>query len=800
MSEKPPGNPDDERTADPEHPTESFVAGAQVDAARRQRVGPYRLLHALGSGGMGTVYLALRDDEQFHKRVAVKLLRREAHDEELLQRFRRERQILASLDHDHIARLLDGGTTEDGFPYLVMEYVEGLPIDRWCDTHSLSVRERLLLFRSVCSAVHFAHQSLVVHRDLKPANILVTAQGVPKLLDFGIAKLLNPHLAPEAHLATQVEARVMTPEYASPEQIRGEPVTTASDVYSLGVLLYELLTGHRPIRLASRNLTEIARAVSEEEPTRPSTVIEREVETPRGDGTTRRLTPDSVSRTREGSPERLRRRLAGDLDNIVLMALRKEPKRRYASAEALSDDIRRHLEGLPVAARPDTLGYRLERFVFRHRLAVGAAAAVVLALVVGLVAATAQARVARAQRARAEAALADVRKLANAFIFEVHDAIEPLPGATPARETVVRLALEYLDRLAASTPTDASLQLELAAAYSRIGTIQWNRYQANLGQLDAAFASQEKALAIRERVAAAEPGNREARRVLARSLVLVGDLLAEREALEEALARYRRSLELRERLVAEDPKDVPARKDLAVSHERIGDTLGNPGFPNLGDTAGALESFERMQGIVERVAAENPQDRDARHRVAVGYEKLGKVKAAAGDVRGALELFRREADGLGALAAEEPANAAYRRNLAVAYGNVGSALFDLGELRGALEVQRHMLGIRDELAAADARNRAARRDLAWAHDVIGDTQAALRDDPAAVASYRRAAALLDELLRADPAQISHRERLASTLESLASALARLGREGEAREAASRARALRKAATFASSGR
>jgi non-specific serine/threonine protein kinase/serine/threonine-protein kinase len=786
-----PDDPETTPTADRDHATESFVAGVQVDPVRRQRVGPYRLLHAIGSGGMGTVHLALRDDDQFHKRVALKLLKHEARGEELLQRFRRERQILASLDHDHIARLLDGGTTEDGLPYLVMEYVEGQPIDRYCDSHSLRVRERLELFRRVCSAVHFAHQSLVVHRDLKPSNILVTAQGVPKLLDFGIAKLLNPNLSPDAHFATQVDARVMTPDYASPEQIRGEPVTTASDVYSLGVLLYELLTGHRPIRLATRSLTEIARAVSEEEPTRPSTVIEREVETPQADGTTRRLTPGAVSRTREGSPERLRRRLAGDLDNIVLMALRKEPQRRYASAEALSDDIRRHLEGLPVAARPDTVGYRVERFVTRHRKGVAAAAAVVLSLVIGLVAATWQARAARAERARAEAALADVRRLANAFIFEVHDAIEPLPGATPARETVVRLALEYLDRLAADAPRDSALQLELAAAYSRVGTIQWNRYQANLGQLEAAFASQKKALAIREAVARARPIDRAARTALGRSLVLVGDTLAERGELEAALASYRRSLEVRERLVAEDPLDVPARKDLAVSHERVGDTLGNPGFANLGDTKGALASFQSMQEIVERVAAENPRDKDARHRVAIGYEKLGKVKMGAREFHGALALYRQEVEALESLAAEEPANASYRRNLAVAHGNVGSALFDLRELRGALESQRRMLAIREELAAADPKNRAARREVAWAHDVTGDTQAALGDDRAAALSYRRAAAMLDALLAADPTLRGTRERLAAVLESQAAVLGRLGLEREAREAASRAQALRR---------
>jgi serine/threonine protein kinase len=419
--------------------TRTLGADAASPSPARARVGPYRLLQQVGSGGMGTVYLAIRDDDQYRKRVAVKLVRRDSVGEEVRRRFRLERQILAGLDHENIARLLDGGTTEDGSPYLVMEYVEGMPIDQYCDAHGLSIRERLELIRPICSAVHFAHQNLVVHRDLKPGNIFVSPKGVPKLLDFGIAKLLNPELTPHAFVATRLDARMMTPEYASPEQVRGEPVTTAADVYALGVLLYE-------------NLTEIARAICEEQPTRPSTVVAQEVEATGADGVSRRLTPDSVSRTREGSPEKLRRRLAGDLDNIVLMAMRKETQRRYASAEQLSEDIRRHLEGRPVIARKDTLGYRTERFVARHRVGVAAATAVVLALVAGMAATAWQARVARAERARAEAALADVRKLANAFIFDVHDAIEKLPGSTPARRMVVERALEYLDRLAGDAP------------------------------------------------------------------------------------------------------------------------------------------------------------------------------------------------------------------------------------------------------------------------------------------------------------------------------------------------------------
>lgn len=266
-------------------------------------VGPYRVLRKLGYGGMGLVYLAVRDDQVFQKRVAVKLVKRGMDTDEIVRRFRHERQTLAALEHPNIARLLDGGTTDDGLPYFVMEYVEGIPIDTYCDTHRLTIEERLKLFQEVCSAVQYAHQNLVIHRDIKPANILVTSEGVPKLLDFGIAKIMNPELLLQSAPLTREAMHFMTPEYASPEQIRGEPITTVTDVYSLGVLLYELLTGHKPYRIATRSPTEIEKIICEQEPEKPSTAIQRVEEVPTDDGTTRQVTPETVCRTRGEQPD-----------------------------------------------------------------------------------------------------------------------------------------------------------------------------------------------------------------------------------------------------------------------------------------------------------------------------------------------------------------------------------------------------------------------------------------------------------------------------------------------------------------
>jgi serine/threonine protein kinase/tetratricopeptide (TPR) repeat protein len=381
-----------------------------------RRIGVYEIVKEISQGGMGAVYLAVRADKQYKKQVAIKVVRRGFDTQFIVSRFLSERQILANLDHPNIAKLLDGGTTEDGAPYLVMEYIEGLPIDEYCDTKKLPTAARLGLFRTVCSAVQYAHQNLVIHRDIKPSNILVTEDGIPKLLDFGIAKILAPEPG-QAFDETATAMRLMTPDYASPEQVRGEKITTATDIYSLGVLLYKLLTGHHPYRFKAVVPREIERIVCEQEPEEPSISIGRieEISTPKGKKT---ITAEQVSSTRDGQPEKLRRLLRGDLDNIVLMAMRKEPQRRYSSVEQFSEDIRRHLEGLPVIARKDTFSYRTSRFIHRNKIGVAAAALIFLTLIGGIVATFWQARVARAERDKAVAEQTKAARI-NRFLQSV---------------------------------------------------------------------------------------------------------------------------------------------------------------------------------------------------------------------------------------------------------------------------------------------------------------------------------------------------------------------------------------------
>lgn len=394
-----------------------FTAGVRAVADSEippgTEIGGYRIVREIGRGGMGAVYLAMR--QGFHQQVALKIIKRGMDTEQIIRRFVMERDVLASLNHPNIARLLDGGHTPDGLPFIAMQYIEGETITDFCDQQRLTIEARIELFRKVCKAVAYAHHNLV-HRDIKPSNILVTRDGEPKLLDFGIAKLLAPEASDLTRELTAAGANLLTPDYASPEQIRGERVTTVSDIYSLGVLLYELLFGRRPFRLQNRPSAEVLRIVSEQEPSAPSTAALTKAEALEESGTKPSLTPETVAVSRNERPARLHKRLRGDLDNIVLTALRKDPLRRYSSVEQFSEDLERHLSGLPVMARPATFAYQVSKFVQRNRIAAGFATLALIALLAGLSLSIWQAAVARQESARAEQRFDEVRKLANTLV------------------------------------------------------------------------------------------------------------------------------------------------------------------------------------------------------------------------------------------------------------------------------------------------------------------------------------------------------------------------------------------------
>ncbi len=567
-----------------------------LPSAPPDRIGAYRVVSELGRGGMGVVFLAERADGQFEQRVAIKLVDSGHAGSPLYRRFLAERRILAGLDHPNIARLLDGGMTDDGRPYLVMEYVDGLPITTWCDHHRLGVRARLRVFLEVCSAVQHAHRRLVVHRDLKPGNILVSGDGRVHLLDFGIAKLMAS--GPEARTAPATRAGVqpMTPEYASPEQLRGQPITTASDVYSLGVLLYELLCGRSPYRRETGAAAEMVAVVCEEEPPRPSS---RLVGADGGDGD--RGAAD-LARLRATSVERLGHTLRGDLDAIVMKALRKEPDERYGSVDRFREDIERHLTDLPVAARRGTRRYRVQKLVRRRRVEATAALVTIVALIVGLGAAVRESRRANVERLRAEQALAESEAVTR-FLLDLYRTDDP--GDPPETELS---ALDLLRRGAARADRLADQPIVHARLLDAVGQLS-----LHLGRWNEAQRQLERAAAIRR----AGPGHSSLD--LAASLIHLAWVHRGRSDYVTARPLVSEALEIRRRELPPDHPDVAgALYELGWLHfgaeqERLYrealDVVGTGTPSELGVTLlQALSTNLRRQGRLPEAVA---TDRDA---------------------------------------------------------------------------------------------------------------------------------------------------------------------------------------------
>jgi len=668
-----------------------------------RRIGVYQIIDEIGHGGMGEVYRAVRADGQYTKEVAIKLVRGGLDSGLVRDRFRNERQILASLDHPNIARLVDGGTTDDGVPYLVMELIEGERIDLYCDVRKLSTTERLQLFRQVCGAVHYAHQRLVIHRDIKPSNILVTKDGVPKLLDFGIAKLLDPGSDAQSTLG-----QAMTPDYASPEQIRGESITTSTDVYSLGVVLYVLLTGRSPYPGETRSPLQLARAVCETDPSRPSTAVlkppaasggnENEAEQP---------TPEQMSSSREGSPAKLRRRLAGDLDNIVLKALRKEQQRRYASAEQFAEDIRRHLDGRPVTATPDSFLYRTRKFVRRNKIGVTAAIVVALAILGGVLATIREARIASMQRARAEKRFNDVRQLSDSLIFDVHDAIQNLPGATPARKLLLDRALDYLDGVSKDAAGDPDLERELAWGYQRIAVVQGSSSESNLGDVEAGLASDRKALALFEAVAKTNPDNTRDNTIDQLNVAMMHRILAFSSLMEASGHRdLEQAMAITERLLQRDPANPKVRSERSIEYQNLA---------LMRDAAGervlALEGYRKNLELKMGLLKTNPDYRRIRRGIGMASVMLGTALARVGSreeglnhVEEGIRFFESQPKG------DDAIN--IKRELNIARQKRGDILLMNGDRSGALQAYRDSRSSLKPMAEADPQNTLLQLDAA----------------------------------------------------------------------------------------
>ena len=699
-------------------------------------IGPYRLDREIGRGGMGTVWLAERGDGRFERRVAVKFLSIALTGSLGQERFKREGRILGGLLHPHIAELLDAGVTDTGHTYLVLEHVDGEPIDAYCRQRNLDARACVRLFLDVLAAVSHAHANLIVHRDIKPSNVLVTKDGQVKLLDFGIAKLIERDGAADATLTG--EAMALTPLYAAPEQLKGEAVTTATDVYALGVMLYMLLAGQHPAGKGPHSPADLMRAVVETEPAWPSHAT--------------------------GIPDRVRRQLRGDLDTIVVRALKKNPAERYASVSALGEDLRRFLNQEPIRARPDTLLYRASKFVVRNRLAVAGVTLASVALIV-------TAAVAVRQGIDARNRFDQVRKMAHTFLFDFHDELDRVAGTTKAKELLVSTAREYLDSLSRSAGSDRDLLRELAEAYERLAEIQGGSSTANLNQRNAALESRMHAIEIRRRMAGKD--QREDAKLVG-LLAGVTDDLRNLGRLDEALASGRQSVAAGEELLHGAPPEL--RVHLGSAHVMLGRVILDQGHMTEAET-----ELETGEGLLAAGAA----GKLTRQLVAVRLDRadtlhgLGRLEEA---VR-MLEQVERDSERV--VAEAEPGSPLMRalRGRQVAWASL-AIVYD-NPLAPSLDQPQRALGYRvklrsgwEHLIAVDPSNASARADLGTCDSETAVTL--LKVDPkAAVPMATRGLAQLEALERTTPDDRNLAFRSARAGTRLALALLAAGRPAEA---------------------
>ena len=766
------------------------------------RFGPWRVGREIGRGGMGIVYLVVRDDAQFQKQAALKLIRAGMDTAELLLRFRHERQILASLDHPYIARLIDGGTTPDGRPFLVMDYVEGLRIDNWCRDRGLAVEDLCRLFLKVCEAVSYAHRSLVVHRDLKPGNILIAADGSPKLLDFGVAKLMAADRDP----ALTAVRPALTPDYASPEQILGQPITTAADIYSLGAILYELLSCAKPHRLGSATPAEIERAVCQTEIPRPSAAVDRSLPNAR----------------------RLGRRLAGDLDNIVMMALRKEPERRYSSVDQFAEDIRRHLDGRPVRARQNSVAYRTRKLLRRRRFELAGAVIVVASLVAGILMARSQGRqaetarqaaeaqrkvaevqrtVAERERARAEAAhlsetvqhriadeqrdravressraeqrLTELLDLADRTLFDIHDAIAALPGAVEARRRVVTTTLGYLQSLEKTHGLDDRMRLLLSSAYLKIGAAQGDPEGPSLQDFEGALRSYRKAEAV---LAPLHSRRQDDPAVILRWLQIersVAELTVRNGRPLEGAQAYAALLPAAHRLGQMGPSNLEWAKQEAETLQRLSWALHNS-FDFPGALARANQAITIWLDLVDRF----PADLDVKRQLGSAY-----ASTAAGmsdDPPAAAQYYDRSIRIREQILQARPEDMALRRDLIVVYGNYSRLLEtgwtdNPGRHAEARAYAEKSVALARGLAKADPHDMTAQFDLGVALSRLGMLQPAAEGLSESLAALREAIAIIEPVAGGNPKSASIAVQLAAAQDFAGRRLQSLGQMSAAAE-------------------
>jgi tetratricopeptide (TPR) repeat protein len=716
-------------------PAVDRVAALRPRAAVPERIGPWRLEAEIGSGGMGAVWRGRRDDGAFDQVVAVKLVRPDLAREIGHRRLEVERRILASLEHPAIARLIDGGTTASGLAYLVLEHVDGEPIDAWCDRRRLPLRGRLELFSAVCAAVDFAHRKLVLHRDIKSSNVMVDGAGRPKLLDFGIAKLLDP-LAGDREQTMTGGARPMTPAWASPEQLRGEPLTLAADVYSLGLLLCALTAGARPALAEAGSAEQLARGIEA------------------------RGAPKLEELARGGAaPGVDPRRLGGDLARVAAHALEPDPALRYRSAAELAADVEAFLAGRPIAAHPPSLVYRARKFARRHAAAVAIAGASVVALLASTAVSVTQARRARVEKARAEARLSDLRELSGTFLFESERRLRDLAGATALRRDVAATALRYLDLLAAEAGDDAALLADLAHGYVQLGQVQGSPFLPNLGETAAAGASAERALELARRLERLAPGPALAGRTLAEAHQLRGDLRLGAAANAAAGADFAAAVAAARAALEAAPADPQARRLLTSSLSRQAMVAAASGRLEA-----AIEAHRAALDATRAFARDDP----------AGFERnelvsrllLGESLFNAGRIAEALTELEPALADAAARSAREPDNVLAERDFAAASDRAIQAFLAAGRGAQALDIAARALVRVERVAALDPDNDLGRFDVASSLTLLAQAARVAGDPARAESDYRRALEISRALVARDPHNVAYRRAVVASVSGL----------------------------------
>ena len=712
-------------------PGAALSSDGVAPAGTARRVGPFEIERMIGRGGMGAVYLAHRADGQFEQKVAVKLIGLPFELEAFRQSFRRERQILAGLDHPHITRLLDGGVTTDGDLYLAMEYVDGIAIDVYCRRPGHTVEESLRLFQQVCSAVQYSHQNLIVHRDIKPSNILVTSTGNAKLLDFGTATLVA------GADTTQTGTGLMTVAYASPEQLRGEAVSTLSDVYSLGAVLFEMLAGRKAFDGGLG-----ARLADERPP----------------------LLPES---------------LGGELQQILQKALAPAPAQRYASVEQLSEDVRRYLDGEPVLAHPPGLWYRTAKFVRRNRLAVAGAALLVVTLAGGVAATLWQARLTRAAQLRAERRFNDVRQLAHYLVFDIHSGLERLPGSTTLEKQVVERSLRYLDALAAENASDPALRLEMAEAYQKLGDVLGNPFTNSIGDRKAALAIYPKALALANSVAAQEPRNARARQLVASIELHYGGTQYFGGDREAGKAMVARAVEQLKGLLAEAPKDadllLAVANGLTFQAARMQD---GGGFTDETHAAECEKLYDQASAYINTALAQNPGDVRCLRQLAQNEWNSAFLWGSVNPLR-SIQHSQSALQAIDRIPADEQGNVEVRRLRGNILKNIGWAHGQLSQFKEALANTDQAGEILHSLLSADPSNTSAMYQVSAIHRNRGIIRNYAKDSRGAIEDFEVAAGLLAELSRRDAANTNYQVVRADLLGRIGTMEHNLGREAVA---------------------